>query len=179
MSRLDYLSWTREEFMERAYRMAHERELVYGACSQSVLSTFQDLLDMNDEYLLKAATAFAGGISRQGMICGALAGGIMTISMKYGRANMEDYFSDINCHVPVRKLCGMFKEEFKSFNCRDISGYDLMAPGGIKQFYASGDHDKLPPETAGKTAKMVASVLYDLKEELKFDLGKVDEVVEE
>lgn len=173
MSRLDYLSLTREEFMEKAYHMAYEREKTYGACSQSVLSTFQNLLDMEDDYLLKAATAFAGGIARQGMTCGALMGGIMVIGMKYGRSNMEDYFSDIKCHEPTRKLCALFKQEFGSFNCRDISGYDLMEPGGIKRFYASGDHDKLPPETAGKTAKMVASVLYDLKEELQFDLEKV------
>jgi C_GCAxxG_C_C family probable redox protein len=178
MSRLDYLDMSREEFMEKAYNMAHKRELLYGACSQAVLSTFQDLLDMPDDNLLRAATAFAGGISRQGMICGALMGGIMTISMKYGRLNMEDYFSDLNCHAPVRKLCSLFLEEFKSYNCRDISGYDLMKPGGIKEFYTSGDHDKLPPETAGKTARLVAGILYDLKEELQFDLEKVDETVE-
>ena len=166
MSRLDYLDMSREEFVEEAYKLAHRRELLYGACSQAVLSTFQDMLDMPDDNLLKAATAFAGGISRQGMICGALVGGIMTISMKYGRSNMEDYFSDINCHAPVRN------------NCRDISGYDLMKPGGIKEFYTSGDHDKIPPETAGKTARIVAGILYDLREELKFDLEKVDETVE-
>jgi len=173
VGKLSYLDWSKEEFMEKAYKMASERELKYGACSQSVLSTFQELLGMPDDNLLKAATPFAGGLSRKGYLCGALAGGVMTIGMKYGRSNMEDYFSDLNCHAPVRKLVDMFLEEFKSLNCRDISGYDLMAEGAIKQFYASGDHDKKPPETCGKTARMVASILWDLKEELAFDLDKV------
>lgn len=48
----------------------------------------------------------------------------------------------------------------------------------LNKLSVSGDHDKLPPETAGKTARIVASILYDLKDELKFDLEKVSETVE-
>lgn len=48
----------------------------------------------------------------------------------------------------------------------------------LNKLSVSGDHDKLPPETAGKTARIVASILYDLKDELKFDLEKLSETVE-
>ena len=48
----------------------------------------------------------------------------------------------------------------------------------LNKLSVPGDHDKIPPETAGKAARIVAGILYDLKDELKFDLEKVDETVE-
>jgi C_GCAxxG_C_C family probable redox protein len=42
------------------------------------------------EGIPKIATGFASGIGRKGSICGALAGAIMAIGLRYGRNAVED-----------------------------------------------------------------------------------------
>jgi len=171
-----HLGLTREEFMQKAYDMSYEREKIFGGCSQAIVSTFQDLLGLKDCYALKMATPFAGGIARQGMICGALIAGVMVIGMKYGRSNLEDFEAIQRTYSPVQKLCTMFKDEFGSLLCRDITGLDLQDLEQMKYFFTSGRHDKEPPEHVGKVARMLASVMYDREKELMFDISMVKEV---
>jgi C_GCAxxG_C_C family probable redox protein len=170
------LDMTKEEFMQKAYDLAAHNEVVFKGCSQAVVSAFQDLLGLKDILVLKAATAFAGGIGRQGATCGALTAGVMVIGMKYGRANLEDYYSFQRTFPPVLKLCSMFKQEFGSLNCHDITGVDFLDFEQMRKFYVSGRHDSECSVVAGKTARMVAGILYDMEEALLFDISKLEDV---
>jgi C_GCAxxG_C_C family probable redox protein len=170
-----HLGLTKEEFMKKAYDMAYEREKLFCGCSQAIVSTFQDILGIKDCYALKMATPFAGGVARQGMICGALVGSIMVIGMKYGRSNLEDFEAVQRTYGPVQRLCKMFEEEFGSFLCRDITGLDLLDLEQMKYFFTSGRHDIEPPEHVGKVARMLAEVMYDREGELMSDISKVRE----
>ncbi len=170
------IGMTKEEFMQKAYDLAAYNEAVFKGCSQAVVAAFQDLLGLKDILALKAASGFAGGLGRQGAACGALLGGIMVIGMKYGRANLEDYYSFQRTFPAVVKLCEMFKKEFGSLNCRDITGLDLADPEVVREFYVSGRHDRECAVVAGKTAQMVAGILDDFEQELLFDISQLQPV---
>ena len=170
------LCMTRDEFMQKAYDLAAHNEVVFKGCSQGVISAFQDLLGLKDILVLKAASAFAGGIARQGTTCGALIAGTMVIGIKYGRASLEDYYSFQRTFTPVIKLCSMFKQEFGSLNCRDITGVDFLDLEQMREFYVSGRHDRECGTVTGKTARMVADILCDVEEALLFDISKLQDV---
>ena len=155
----------KDEFLEKAYALASRNEATFGYCGQAVLAAFQEIFDMRDSRLLKAATYLAGGTADQGFTCGALMGGVLVIGMKWGRDNLEDRGTAWHQTFPfVHKLFGMFREEFGSIDCRDIIGFDPMDSEKVKEFFKSGLHDKQCGEVAGKTARMVAEVLYDIEQ---------------
>jgi len=168
------LGMTREEFIKKAYDLAHHREAALGGCPQAVFGAFQELLGIKAPLALKAASAFAGGIAHQGLTCGALIGGIMTISMKYGRSaeNMEDVGAQVKAMELANKLMLKFKEEFDTLNCRDITGMKENSLEELMEFDRSGRHDSLCPEVCGKTAGMVAEILYDREQELLADMSR-------
>ncbi len=167
------LGMTKEQFMDRAAELASHNEVLFKGCSQAILAAFQELLGLKDLLTLKAASGFAGGIARQGATCGALIAGVMVIGMKYGRSNLEDYDTFQRGFEPVVKLCSMFRDEFGSLDCRDITGVNMLDPEETRKFYSSGRHDRECAVVVGKTARMVASVLFDTEEALLFNLSKL------
>ncbi|MBT3366014.1 MAG: C_GCAxxG_C_C family protein, partial [Nitrospina sp.] len=52
-------------------------------CSQSVLHELDDLIE-GDESILRASVGFLGGTLMQGMTCGALTGGVLTLGLRFG-----------------------------------------------------------------------------------------------
>ncbi|MDF2503611.1 MULTISPECIES: C-GCAxxG-C-C family protein [Clostridium] len=97
-------------------------------CAQSVLLTYCNELDLDMSSLLKVGTGFGGGI-RQGEVCGAVAGAIMVLGLKYGPDKIEDKESK----EKVYEMVGIFNEKFKKMNssitCRDLLGCNLNQKG--------------------------------------------------
>ena len=74
----------------------------------------------------RMATGFGGGVARNGDICGALAGGIMAISLALGRDN-ADQSRDL-CYEAAGRFYSEFVETFGSSQCRKLTGLDLKKP---------------------------------------------------
>lgn len=92
------------------------------AVGEQVLASFDRSL------LLRAASAFAGGVgrSREDM-CGALAGGVMVIGLLCGRESAEQ--DDAACLNLAKEWRQAFLARFGTTCCRPI--YDAMRlPGG-------------------------------------------------
>ena len=53
-------------------------------CAQSVLLTMFEHWNGRNELIPKIATGFGGGIGRCGSLCGALAGGVMALGVRFG-----------------------------------------------------------------------------------------------
>ena len=127
--------------------LAYYYELVYHGCSQCVLKAIQDSLNVGDSLTFKAATGFAGGIARAGEECGALMGGIMAISVVYGRDRLEEsvvsssYLKAMELSV---RLYEEFKREFGSVKCRDIQerlfgrSFNLRSEEDRRRFVEAG-----------------------------------------
>ncbi|HEQ79110.1 MAG TPA: C_GCAxxG_C_C family protein, partial [Euryarchaeota archaeon] len=76
----------RTELAQRAYELAYHYEGEYGSCPQAVLSSIQEVLGIVDDEVIKSGHSLAGGAALSGQgTCGALVGGIMAISCRFGR----------------------------------------------------------------------------------------------
>jgi C_GCAxxG_C_C family probable redox protein len=107
---------------EQAYEKAMKYELSYGCCPQCVLATVQETVGIVDDQTIKASHALSGGGSLLGDgVCGALIGGLMALSSKYGRDRDKlDKGRCINSFKKAKELTERFREEFGGTTCREL-----------------------------------------------------------
>jgi len=79
----------KEEAMTKAYELAHECEYVHHGCSQCVILALQDVFDLRDDGVFKAASGVSGGIGQMHDTCGALLGASLVLGQIYGRSRDE------------------------------------------------------------------------------------------
>jgi C_GCAxxG_C_C family probable redox protein len=96
-------------------------------CAQSVLLTMFEHWNGKNELVPKVATAFGAGIGRCGSICGALTGGVLAISIKYG-TNEHSMQKRLKAYNIAKKFYEHFEVENGSVLCRELIGYDLSDP---------------------------------------------------
>lgn len=163
------MSEGRADLVTKIKETAYEHERVYHGCSQCVLSALQDHLGLGSRDSFKAATALAGGIARMGETCGALVGGIMGISLAFGRDRLEDSATSPGYARAMElggELCQRFEKEFGSTQCREIQralfgrGFDLRDPVEREEFRKAGGYEKCP-YVAGKAAELAAAVILE------------------
>jgi C_GCAxxG_C_C family probable redox protein len=107
---------------EQAYDQAVKYELDYGCCPQCVLATVQETVGIVDDQTVKASHGLSGGGGLMGEgLCGALSGGLMALSAKYGRdrdkLNRGRY---INNFKKAKELTKRFRTEFGGVTCREL-----------------------------------------------------------
>jgi C_GCAxxG_C_C family probable redox protein len=139
----------RKEAQERAYK--YERD--FHGCSQAVLGTFQELLEMENELLFKAAGPLCAGLG-SGKSCGALAGGVMVLGMVHGRARLEEGLGGL------LKGFVLVEQEFGSTTCYEISGVDWTDMETVNRSLSTQGGEKCF-QLVGRTAAMVADLLVD------------------
>jgi C_GCAxxG_C_C family probable redox protein len=158
-----------EGLVEKVGRLAHYHEHVYHGCAQCVLKALQDSLSLGDNLTFKAASALAGGVARMGETCGALLGGIMAISLAYGRDRLEEttiskgYLKAITLSI---RFFEKFKEEFESIKCTDIQeklfgrSFDLKKEEDRKEFVEAGGYEPGGcPKVVKKAAMLAAEII--------------------
>ena len=153
---------TKDELRREARKRAYEYEKNFHGCSQAVLLTLQELMDMGDDLSFRAASALCAGVG-VGKTCGALTGGVMALSLKKGRKRIEQ---GMDALVPgmmlAQQLVKKFEGEFGTTACYEITGIDwtdfaavaklLSDPEGAEQL-------KRCAEIVGKTAEMVVDLI--------------------
>jgi C_GCAxxG_C_C family probable redox protein len=82
--------------------------------------------------------AFGGGLGASGEVCGAVAGGLAALGLKYGRGRVDEK-EDPRMWTEAREFMKRFREEIGrgSIYCRDIVGVDWTDPEATKKFYRS------------------------------------------
>ena len=81
------------------------------------------------------AYCFAGGIGNTGSVCGAVAGAVMAIGLKKGRADtMEEGLRTLAVAQEFRRR---FEAEMETISCRELTGVDLTTEDGLKQLMTS------------------------------------------
>jgi C_GCAxxG_C_C family probable redox protein len=156
---------------EKAYRLGRKYEAAYKGCSQCVLAAIQDVFNMRDDAIFKAASGLTGGggICGDGS-CGAYAGGILALSQLSGRT--RDDFEDkagasMKSFLLAQRLRQRFIEEFGSVVCRNIQHrifgrpYYLMDPDDLEKFEKAGGHSDKCPDVVGKAAQWAAEIIIE------------------
>jgi C_GCAxxG_C_C family probable redox protein len=102
-------------------------------CAQSVLLTMFEYWKSDESDLVpKIATGFGGGIGRCGSVCGALAGGVMAIGVRYG-TNKPLLDERLKSYELAQKLYKQFEKQHGSVYCRELIGYNLSNPKEMEE----------------------------------------------
>jgi len=120
-------------------------------------------LGIKNDLIPRIATPFAGGLARTGEVCGAVVGALMCIGVKHGRDEVGQ---------PEDKAQGLggeflraFQEQMGNLHCRELTGFDLSTPEGLKQFRASEVPVKVCLRAVGFTYHTVLGLLQEQRSE--------------
>jgi C_GCAxxG_C_C family probable redox protein len=154
---------------QKAYDLAYEYEAKYGVCSQCVvLAVMEAFGDANSE-VFKSAFGFGGGIGNLSHLCGALSGGVMMISLAYGRElknlSTQTEGQKRKCHEMVRDLYTRFVQEYGSSECADVHmrlfgrTFNQLDDGDFQEFLRLGGHVDKCTRVAGNVARWTSEIL--------------------
>lgn len=149
---------------EEVYKKAVTYEVDYGCCPQCVLKAIQETVGLVDDQTIKASHGLSGGGGLMGEgTCGALAGGLLALSVKRGRdADKLHKGRFINNFAKGRELVEKFREEFKGVTCAELQkqftgkNYDMWNADEYAQF--SADRGMKCAHATGLVARWVVEM---------------------
>jgi C_GCAxxG_C_C family probable redox protein len=121
-------------------------------CAESVLAAIAGELGLKSGLLPKVASGFGAGMSRQGSVCGAVAGAVMALGLKYGRVRPTQ--SRTPTYRRVQALCRRFERKFGSIYCRDLIGHDMSSARALARAMKSGVLATRCPEFVAEAVKL-------------------------
>lgn len=129
--------------------MAAENYRSGNNCAQSVMKAFLEICEVESSNFIKMTTGFGGGISMNEELCGALAGGIIALSLACGTSSPNEKRK--KCYKIVNDYYQNFINELKSTKCKELNIGDFTSPEHIKNCsHISGISAKLLIETMKK-----------------------------
>ena len=158
-------SETKNAMAEAVYKKAMSYELDYGCCPQCVLKAIQETVGLVDDQTIKASHGLSGGGGLMGEgTCGALAGGLMALSVKRGRdADKFHKGRFINNFSKGRELVEKFRQEFNGVTCAELQknftgkNYDMWNAEEYAQF--DKDRGMKCAHASGMVARWVVEIL--------------------
>lgn len=151
------------QFPEQFKKIAEELASTYGpefhGCAQIVVGTLMEILGIDDEMVMMAASGFAGGTKRC-LTCGAISGGLMVLGLKYGRRKLEDGIeAEEKALEPAMELVDRFMDHYGTTNCYELTGFDLGDPEQFQSFIDSKEANEKCTERVGKVSGWVAEII--------------------
>ena len=106
-------------------------------CSQVVLTQWAEELGYSREEASRMAAPFGGGNFR-GDVCGAVAGAMIAIGMRYGHDTVGDVEGDAAMKEKVAAFLEKFMAKHGSNTCRELCGFDFSKEGEFTKALESG-----------------------------------------
>jgi C_GCAxxG_C_C family probable redox protein len=115
----------------------HQKAIEYHRnkfnCSQAVFAVLGTDYGLPENDCLKVACAFGGGMGRLQYTCGAVAGALMALGMKYGMALNEPEEKKLLTYAKTKEFFKEFEKLHGSTNCMELlKGLDLNDPDDLK-----------------------------------------------
>ncbi len=112
-------------------------------CSQSVLFSFADKLEISEDVALKIANGFGAGMGRKQEVCGAVSGAVMVIGLLYGRGVNDGKDKHEYTYDRVRDFIDAFEAKHNTVLCKKLlDGCDLLSPQGQDYFKSNNMIEK-------------------------------------
>ncbi len=143
--------------MEKPLKAKARFEESYS-CSQALFSTFAPDLGIDEENALKIASAFGGGMSRHGEVCGAVTGALMALGLKYGSSASD---SEEKIREASQTLMRRFEEKNGALLCRELLGYHLIIPAEREKAQENGVFSRVCPLLVENAAKLLVEIMKD------------------
>jgi len=103
-------------------------------CSQAVFAVMGTDLGLSEDDCLKVACAFGGGMGRLQYTCGAVAGALMALGLKYGSAINDPEEKKLLTYAKTKEFFNEFEKLHGSTNCRELlKGLNLNDPDDFKK----------------------------------------------
>ncbi|UCB59709.1 MAG: C_GCAxxG_C_C family protein [Candidatus Bathyarchaeota archaeon] len=128
-------------------------------CSESVLRAISNALGVQCKLIPKIATGFGAGIGGQGMVCGAVSGGVMALGIHFSRNEVKN--EEKRVYWFALKLLNRFKKEHSHLTCRELTGCDFNTEEGYTKYQAESMWDT----KCRKYIATSASLAFDLIQE--------------
>lgn len=154
-------------FLDNLEKRVFETEVECHGCSQVIVHCFLDVLDLDNNDLIRAASPFAAGMSLTGHNCGALIGSLMVLGLVFGREEVHQGMPGLLKGIkPMRRLVRYFKERAGAVDCRAITGADLAKPDQAEAYFQAGGLDKCAGLMAD-SARFAADIIWDRRQAQK------------
>lgn len=127
-------------------------------CSQVVLSYFAEDLGLDVDTANKISACFGGGCA-EGGTCGAVAGAMMAIGLKYGQYDEAHMEQKEIMQQKQGEFLAKFKEKRGSTLCRDLLGHDISQPGEFDKVLEEGTMGTLCPVLCSECIAIAKEVL--------------------
>jgi C_GCAxxG_C_C family probable redox protein len=153
---------------QKLYDLGFEYEQNYGNCAQCTLAALLDYFNVTEDQLFKAATGLSGGTAGMGNgNCGAYSGGVLFLSLLYGRERHEFAEREKTKQVTelARRLHGKFMAEYGGVRCHDVQckvfgrKFNFQDPDEYKAFEEAGGHEDKCPSVVGQAACWTADII--------------------
>jgi C_GCAxxG_C_C family probable redox protein len=116
-------------------------------------------LEPENPAIPRIAYGFAGGIGNTGAVCGAVAGGVMAIGLKLGRADtLEGMLQNLGV---AREFRRRFEEEMGEIGCRELTGLDLTSEEDMSQLMNSDVAQKVCFPAVAAAYRLAVDVLRE------------------
>ncbi|MFW9930664.1 MAG: C-GCAxxG-C-C family protein [Candidatus Thorarchaeota archaeon] len=132
-------------------------------CAEAVSKAVLSYMDYDSETICGVATGFGGGISRQGQVCGALSGGIISIGAVVNKGFRKPEQIEIKNQVyeKVQTLYKKFESNFGSVICKNLTNCDLTKESGRKKFSENNVEEKVCNKLVGWTTLETIKLLHE------------------
>ncbi len=93
-------------------------------CSQAVVLSFIDLLDIDENTALKLSSSFGGGMGRLREVCGAVSGMSIVLGLLYGYSDCTSQQEKHEHYQRIQQVANEFKDRNKYIVCRQLLGLE-------------------------------------------------------
>lgn len=129
------------------------------SCSQAILSTFGEELNLDKNTALKLADGFGGGMGRMALTCGAVTGAFMVIGLKHGRISTDDMEAKQRTTRLIRKFINKFEERNKTIVCKELLECDISTVEGFDYAKEHNLMNTLCPGFVADAAEILERIL--------------------
>jgi C_GCAxxG_C_C family probable redox protein len=119
----------------RAYFLDERNQF---GCAEATFIVLKGAYGLDDPMDAGAAMALNGGIAYSGGACGAITGAALAVGMLAERRIDDHREAKRVARDLVAGLMDDFRAEHGALDCRDLTGFDLRAPGQHDAFLAAG-----------------------------------------
>ena len=148
--------------MSRAER-AKEKFLQGYNCSQAVALAFCDVMELEEDVVLKMMLPFGGGIGRLRMTCGAISGMVAVVGMLFSKSGNTPE-NKKETYAIVQELCAKFKAETGSLICAELlSGVKVPVEVGGEAEARTAEYYKKRP--CADMVELAAQILEEYLQE--------------
>ena len=114
----------------------------YDSCTQAILWTFMEAMQMKNKMVLRAGGAMQGGMMSS-LTCGVHTAGLMILGMLMGREDLETGLDGLMpIVVPSQDLVRKLSRRLGGHSCLAMTGVDFTDLEAALVYKLSEDHEK-------------------------------------